>query len=64
MPSPMQYATLTEYEKATGKAITGFHEALMLRVKVAAGELPPVEERLPEEPLVIMSVDKAYSLVI
>ncbi|GAG83255.1 unnamed protein product, partial [marine sediment metagenome] len=25
----------------------------MLRVKVAAGELPPVEERLPEEPFVI-----------
>jgi len=36
----------------------------MLRVKVAAGELPPVEEKLPEEPLVIMPVDKAYSLVI
>lgn len=27
-----------------------YNEAPMLRVKVAAGELPPVEERLPEEP--------------
>ena len=30
-----------------------YHEAPMLRVKVAAGELPPVEKRLPEEPVVI-----------
>jgi len=35
-----QYTTLKDYEKATGKAITSFHEAPMLRVKVAAGELP------------------------
>ncbi|GAJ19875.1 unnamed protein product, partial [marine sediment metagenome] len=27
----------------------------MLRTKVAAGELPPVEERLPDEPLVVSS---------
>ncbi len=32
-----------------------YNEAPELRVKVAAGELPPVEERLPEEPLVIGS---------
>lgn len=30
-----------------------YNEAPMLRTMVAAGELPPVEERLPEEPLVI-----------
>jgi len=47
------YTTLQEYEKATGKRIEKFNEAPMLRVKVAAGELPPVEERLPEEPLVV-----------
>jgi len=47
------YTTLSEYEKLTGKKIEIFHEAPMLRVKVAAGELPPVEERLPEEPMVI-----------
>ena len=29
-----------------------YHEAPMLADKVAAGELPPVAERLPEEPLV------------
>jgi len=53
-----QYTTLKDYEKATGKAITRFHEAPMLRVKVAAGELPPVEERLPEEPLVLIPVEE------
>ena len=30
-----------------------YNEAPMLRLKVAAGELPPVEQRLPEEPLVV-----------
>ena len=32
----------------------GYQEAPMLRVKVAAGELPPIEERLPAEPLVVV----------
>ncbi len=48
-----QWATPQEYEEATGNIIEGFNEAPMLRVKVAAGELPPVEERVGEEPLVI-----------
>jgi len=53
VPGAKIYSTLAEYEKFTGKKIEKFHEAPMLRVKVAAGELPPVEERLPEEPMVI-----------
>ncbi len=48
----LHYSTIQEYEKATGKKIETFNEAPMLKVKVAAGELPPLEERLPEEPLV------------
>jgi len=44
---------MDEYEKTTGKKIKAFNEAPMLKVKVAAGELPPVEERLPENPLVV-----------
>ncbi|HET6520496.1 MAG TPA: ABC transporter substrate-binding protein, partial [Geminicoccaceae bacterium] len=35
---------------------TSFNEAPMLAERVQAGELPPVEERLPEEPLVIQPV--------
>ena len=30
-----------------------YQEAPQLAARVAAGELPPVEERLPEEPLVV-----------
>lgn len=45
--------TLQEYEKATGNKIEKFSESPMLRTKVAAGELPSVEERLPEEPQII-----------
>jgi len=47
-----------EYEKITGRKIEKFHEAPMLRVKVAAGELPPVEQRLPEEPLVVQPYEE------
>ena len=35
-----------------------FHEAPMLAEKVAAGELPPVEERLPVDPLVIQPAEE------
>ncbi len=34
-----------------------FKEAPMLAAKVAAGELPPVSQRLPENPMVIIPVD-------
>ena len=51
------YATPADYEAATGNAITRFKEAPALRAKVAAGELPPVEERLPFEPLVCVPID-------
>lgn len=47
------YDTLQAYEKATGNKIEKFNESPMLRTKVAVGEIPPVEERLPEEPLVV-----------
>jgi len=51
-----QYNSMKEYEKATGKKIEKFNEAPMLRMRVAAGELPPVEERLPEDPVVVTPV--------
>jgi len=41
---------------ATSALAAKYHEAPMLRVKVAAGELPPVEERLPEEPKVLKPI--------
>ncbi len=41
------WATLGDYEQATGSTITEYHEAPMLTELVNAGELPPVAERLP-----------------
>lgn len=35
-----------------------FNEAPALRARVAAGELPPVEERLPEEPLIVVPTEE------
>jgi len=52
------WSTVQEYEKATGKRIEEFGESPMLRTKVAAGELPAVEKRLPEEPMVVKPVEK------
>jgi len=50
--------TPQEYEKATGNKIKKFNEAPMLRTMVAAGELPPMKERLPEDPQVIVPVEE------
>ena len=40
--------SLDEYEAETGNTIGMFNEAPMLADMVAAGDLPPVEERLPD----------------
>ncbi|PLV57421.1 ABC transporter substrate-binding protein [Thermotoga sp. SG1] len=48
------YATPEDYYKATGKKIEKFHEAPMLVELVKQGKLPPIEERLPKEPLVVV----------
>ena len=55
--APWGWATLTEYEKETGKTISQFHEAPMLSELVASGQLPPVEDRLPKEPMVDAVLD-------
>jgi peptide/nickel transport system substrate-binding protein len=50
--------TPQEYEKVTGNKIEKFYEAPMLRTMVAAGEILPVEKRLPEDPQVIKPVEE------
>jgi len=50
---PGEQYNLSDYEKLTGKKITDFHEAPMLSELVKQGKLPPVEERLPENPIVV-----------
>jgi len=52
------YTTIEAYEKATGNKIEKFNEAPELRIKVAAGELPPVEQRISEEPLVMEPLEE------
>ena len=52
------YGTPEEYYKATGNKITQFKESPVLAEKVKKGELPPIEERLPKEPLVIVPEDE------
>ena len=47
------YGTLAEYEAATGKTIETFSEAPALADMVQAGTIPPLEDRLPDEVLVI-----------
>ncbi|MEW5816113.1 MAG: ABC transporter substrate-binding protein [Spirochaetota bacterium] len=49
--------TLQDYEKETGKTIREFYESPMLKEKVAAGELPSVKERLPEQPVVVQPIE-------
>ncbi|MBA7543989.1 Periplasmic alpha-galactoside-binding protein [subsurface metagenome] len=50
--------TMQEFEKTTGKKITQYNEAPMLKKMVERGELPPVEERLPSSPVVLQTLDK------
>lgn len=57
-PSPVQYNSPREYQRATGKKITKFNEAPMLAELVKQGKLPPVEKRLPKEPIVIVPVEE------
>ncbi len=55
---PFQYADLDAYTAATGNTIDSYGEAPMLAERVAAGELPPVEERLPANPLVVQPLEQ------
>lgn len=53
----VQVYDLEEYEQLTGKKLE-FQEAPMLRTMVATGELPPLEQRLPEDPLVVKPLEE------
>jgi peptide/nickel transport system substrate-binding protein len=48
------YATVAEFERLTGRRIAQFNESPMMAELVAEGKLPPVEERLPDQPLVLL----------
>ncbi len=55
VPGPYSFR---EYQGLTGKKISRFNEAPMLSELVKQGKLPPVSERLPKEPLVMVPVEE------
>ena len=46
------WATVADYEKATGKKVPAYKESPYAADLVKAGKLPAIDKRLPEEPLV------------
>ena len=44
--------------KASEVGLVAFRQAPMLAALVAAGELPPVEDRLPDDPMVVVPIDE------
>ena len=48
------YNTPADYQAKTGMSITSYNEAPMLAERVKAGELPPVDQRVSDEPLVVV----------
>jgi peptide/nickel transport system substrate-binding protein len=57
-PIPGMAYELKKYEEITGKKIAKFNEAPMLAELVKQGKLPPVEKRLPQNPLVIEPIEE------
>lgn len=58
VPNPNFYNTPTDYQRATGKKIVKFGESPMLTELVKQGKLPPVDKRLPKDPLVVVPVEE------
>jgi peptide/nickel transport system substrate-binding protein len=54
---PTGYYNLADFLEQTNKTFETYGEAPMLAERVASGDLPPVEERLPENPLVYRTMD-------
>jgi len=52
------YNSPSEYQKATGRKITRYSESPMLAELVKAKKLPPVEERLPKNPVVVEPLEE------
>ena len=52
------FATPADYQAKTGLTIPPYTEAPMLAAMVAAGDLPPVEDRVSEDPLVLLPLSE------
>jgi len=56
--APTEAPTKAPEAAATEAPVSKYNEAPMLAEKVAAGELPPVEERLPKNPMIIEPLEE------
>jgi len=56
--NPKQYNSPLDYRRTTGKKVGNFKEAPMLAELVKQGKLPPVEKRLPKNPVVVEVVEE------
>jgi hypothetical protein len=54
---PQIWATVTVYEQEAGNRVSSFNESPMLAALVSSGELPPVDERVSAEPMVVLPYD-------
>ena len=54
----MPQAWFSEPQKASEAGVTSFSQSPMLDDRVASGELPPVEERLPDDPPVVVPYEE------
>ena len=52
------YNSLAEYEELTGNKIESFNQAPMFSTMVTMGKLPPLEERMPEEDLMVVESEE------
>ena len=51
------YVSVSEYERATGRTMPAYSESPMLTALVDDGTLPPVEQRLPDDPAVAVPLE-------
>jgi len=55
---PGSFYNLADFEAIAGKKLDAFTDSPIFADRVASGELPPVADRLPENPLVLQTLDE------
>ena len=58
---PWTYGSHAELKAATGLTLPALSEAPMLAQQVSSGTLPPVAERVPDEPLIVVPIEQIGS---
>ena len=58
---PWTYGSHAELKAATGLTLPALSEAPMLAQMVSSGTLPPVAERVPDEPLIVVPIEQIGS---